>query len=153
MRAYFACVEISSEFHFQKLGAAAVCRFFPFVFVDDLRGVQACTGTQGEFCFFEQDAVSGLRERAFHASVVKFFVQLGDDTPAFYAQDRPEVTSVMVAERAVHEFLVIVPVEPSCTEPAAEQHFERFLFLYIGGDSVESLAVGVCDRGDVFRTF
>ena len=57
----------------------------------------------------------------------------------------------MVAERSVHEFLVVVPVEPSGVEPAAEQHFERFLFFGRRFYPVESPAVGVCDRRHVFR--
>ena len=60
---------------------------------------------------------------------------------------------MVVAEGAVHQFLMVVAIEPASIEPAAKQHFQGFHVLGVKGNLIQGLAVGARYGGHVFGAF
>ena len=64
--------------------------------------------------------------------------------------DGTEVKSVVVAESPVHQFLVVVPVQPAGVQSAAKEHFKWLHVLGVEWNLVKSLSVGFGYGGYIF---
>ena len=108
----------------------------------DLRGVEATSDTYTEGGFFEQDAIPWARVGGVFAGIGDCTVETDYDLPTVDLYNCTEEKAVVVTERAVDEFLVVVSFQKSGGQPAAEKHFEWFHVLCIEACSVQCLAVG-----------